>query len=93
MGKGGGGMNEENEENGEYPPVSCSACASEKARADQLGVNCRWLIDRLDRVCHALAPGYVGSWQDRANKAVEAAEAMTQNDKVEFSERSEASER
>ena len=60
-------------------PAACSACASEKARADQLGVNCRWLIDRLDRVCHALAPGYVGSWQDRANKAVEAAEAISQN--------------
>jgi hypothetical protein len=59
--------------------AACSACASEKARADQLGINCRWLIDRLDRVCHALAPGYVGTWQDRANKAVEAAEALTQN--------------
>lgn len=62
---------------------ACSACASEKARADQLVINCRWLIDRLDRVCHALAPGYVGSWQDMANKAVEAAEAITQNSVID----------
>lgn len=51
----------------------------EKARADQLGINCRWMIDRLDQVCSALAPEFIGSWQNRANKAVELAEAISRN--------------
>lgn len=72
------------EGNVEYPSVFCSECASEKARADQLGVNCRWLIACTDRVCRALAPGYVGSWQDRANKAVEAAETVARNREQEI---------
>ena len=58
---------------------ACSACASEKARADQLGINCRWLIAQLDAIHAALCPDHIGTWQERAQAAVKAAQAMTQN--------------
>lgn len=53
---------------------------SEKQRADQLGINCRWLIDKIDRVHRALCPGQYGTWQQRAEQAVEAAKRIAPND-------------
>lgn len=52
---------------------------AEKQRADQLGINCRWLIDKIDRIHQALCPGQCGTWQQRAEQAVEAAERIAQN--------------
>ncbi len=51
-----------------------AALISEKQRADQLGINCRWLIEKVDRINRALCPNESGTWQQRAEKAVEAAE-------------------
>ena len=47
---------------------------AERRRADQLAVNCRWLIAQMDRVHAALCPGRSGTWQDRVRQAVESAE-------------------
>lgn len=52
---------------------------SEARRADQLGINCRWLVAQLDEIHAALCPGHIGTWQDRAQKAVEAAKIISQN--------------
>jgi hypothetical protein len=60
----------------------CSALfgeLAEKQRADQLGINCRWLVAQLDEIHEALCPGHIGTWQDRAQKAVEAAKIISQN--------------
>lgn len=45
----------------------------ESRRADQLGVNCDWLIAKIDAIHAALCPGQHGSWQQRAEQAVAAA--------------------
>lgn len=58
---------------------------SEARRADQLGINCRWLVAQLDEIHAALCPGHVGTWQDRAQKAVEAAKIISQNDTLQGS--------
>ena len=47
---------------------------AEKQRVDQLSVNCQWLIDKIDRIHQALCPRQFGTWQQRAEQAVEAAE-------------------
>ena len=52
---------------------------SEARRADQLGINCRWLVAQLDEIHAALCPGHIGTWQDRAQKAVEAAKIISPN--------------
>lgn len=59
---------------------------SEARRADQLGINCRWLVAQLDEIHAALCPGHIGTWQDRAQKAVEAAKIISQNNQVEGDE-------
>lgn len=41
---------------------------SEKRRADQLGINCRWLIEIVDFAHTVLCKGQNGSWQDRAKQ-------------------------
>lgn len=51
----------------------------ETARADQLALNCRWLIDKIDRIHAALCPDKCGSWITRAEQAVAAAEAIAKN--------------
>ena len=56
-------------------PDSLFGVEAEKRRADQLGVNCMWLIDKIDRIHAALCPGRSGTWQQRAEQAVEAAES------------------
>lgn len=49
----------------------------ETRRADQLDLNCTWLVDKIDRVHAALCLGHrSGKWQQRAEQAVEAAEAL-----------------
>lgn len=61
---------------------SCNLCeleaelASEKARADQLGINCRWLIKQMDKIHVALCRETTGTWQDRARSAVAAAKRL-----------------
>jgi hypothetical protein len=52
---------------------------SETRRADQLGINCRWLVAQLDAIHAVLCLGHIGTWQDRAQKAVEAAKIISQN--------------
>jgi len=47
----------------------------ETRRADQLALNCEWLIARIDRIHRRLCPGKRGTWQQRAERAVQAAEA------------------
>ena len=49
-----------------------------KQRSDQLGINCRWLIERIDRIHRALCPDQCGTWQQRAEQAVAAAERLLQ---------------
>lgn len=51
----------------------------EKRRADQLGVNCDWLIEQIDRIHVALCPGQRGTWQQRADQAVKAAGEVQKN--------------
>jgi len=51
----------------------------ETARAEQLALNCRWLIDKMDRIHTALCPEKCGSWVKRAEQAVAAAEAIAKN--------------
>lgn len=58
------------------PETPLLSAADEKARADQLGVNCRWLIDKIDRIHRALCPGQSGTWQQRAEQSVAAAEKL-----------------
>ena len=48
-----------------------------KQRSDQLGINCRWLIDKIDRIHRILCPDQCGTWQQRAEQAVEAAERLS----------------
>jgi hypothetical protein len=50
----------------------------EHARAEQLGINCRWLIDKIDEIFYALCPGKVGTWQQRAEMAVSRAKELSQ---------------
>ena len=47
--------------------------AKEKARADQLSVNCHWLIEKMDSIHFSLCPDVNGSWKDRATQCVDAA--------------------
>jgi len=42
----------------------------EKKRADQLGVNCVWLIEKFDLLHGILDIDGNGSWQDRVNQVV-----------------------
>jgi hypothetical protein len=49
---------------------------SEAKRAGQLGINCEWLIARLDEIHDALCPEHIGTWQSRAQKAVEVAKII-----------------
>jgi len=46
----------------------------------QLGINCRWLIGKIDTIFYALCPNKIGTWQGRAEMAAQAA--------VEFAQRS-----
>jgi len=52
---------------------------NEAKRAGQLGINCEWLIARLDEIHDALCPAHIGTWQGRAQKAVETAKAVKHN--------------
>src|SRR4030042_4410441 len=50
----------------------------EKRRADQLSVNCHWLIAKTDEICYALCPGFVGTWQKRAKMAAKKANEISE---------------
>lgn len=54
--------------------------ATETMRADQLALNGDWLRDKTDRIHMALCPGKRGSWQQRAQQALEAAEHIKPKD-------------
>ena len=73
-------------ENGEDEVESgedeASGALAEKQRVDQLSVNCQWLIDKIDRIHQALCPRQFGTWQQRAEQAVEAAERRSGDDKI-----------
>ena len=43
----------------------------EHRRAEQLSLNCRWLIDKIDKIFYAICrPDQIGTWQQRAEIAV-----------------------
>ena len=48
----------------------------EHRRAEQLADNCRWLIGITDAINRELCPDKIGTWQDRANYALEAAKEI-----------------
>jgi hypothetical protein len=52
--------------------VEAWAIEVEKARADQLGNNCMWLIKKIDLIHGNLCPEKVGTWQMRVEQVVEA---------------------
>lgn len=69
-------------QNAPAQPAGCDALfgvEAEKRRADQLELNCSWLIDKIDRIHAALCPGQFGAWQQRAEQAVKAAESLPPN--------------
>jgi hypothetical protein len=41
----------------------------ETKRADQLGINCKWLIEKIEEISYALCPDKIGTWQQRAEWA------------------------
>lgn len=51
----------------------------ERQYADQMNANCRWLIGQIDRIHDALCPEKNGTWQQRAQQAVEAAEEVAKH--------------
>lgn len=48
----------------------------EKMRADQLALNCNWLVQHMDLAHGALCPGLSGTWQDRMAHVVSAAQLI-----------------
>ena len=50
----------------------------EHRRAEQLANNCRWLIGITDAICMELCPDKCGTWQQRAEYALEAAKEIGQ---------------
>ena len=48
----------------------------EHARAEQLASNCRWLIGITDAINRELCPDKIGTWQQRAEYALEAAKEI-----------------
>ena len=61
------------------PPTSASGCSandSEKRRADALANNCKWLVDKIDRIHDVLCPDICGTWQQRATDAVAEAQKV-----------------
>jgi hypothetical protein len=44
----------------------------------QLGINCRWLIGKIDTIFYALCPNKIGTWQGRAEMAAQAAVELAQ---------------
>lgn len=48
----------------------------EHTRAEQLASNCRWLIGITDAICWELCPDKCGTWQQRAEYALEAAKEI-----------------
>ena len=64
-----------------------SIVGGDKQRADQLGINYTWLIDKIDRIHAALCPDAMGTWQQRAEQAVKAAERLPAADILAFVKR------
>ena len=56
---------------------------SEKRRADVMANNCKWPVDKIDRIHDALCPDICGTWQQRSADAVaEAQKARKQMDEL-----------
>jgi len=63
-----------------YRSAAMTELEMETKRADQLGVNCKWLIDKIDEICNAICPDKIGTWQQRAEwAALKAKELATAN--------------
>jgi hypothetical protein len=45
-------------------------------RADQLAINCRWLIGKMDEAHRHLCKGQNGTWQVRMQQVVDAAKRL-----------------
>jgi hypothetical protein len=50
--------------------------APDATSVKQLEANCRWLIARIDEIHAAAYPGKTGTWQERAEQAVEAVKKL-----------------
>jgi len=46
------------------------------AREEQMSINCQWLIDKIDEIHDCLCPDELGTWQQRAEQAVRAAQRV-----------------
>jgi hypothetical protein len=47
-----------------------------RRRAEQMGANVHWLLERIDAIHDALCPGCLGTWQERTDQAVAAAQRI-----------------
>jgi hypothetical protein len=47
-------------------------------QAEQLHLNCKWLIEKTDAIFYALCPNKIGTWQQRAEMAAQAAVELAQ---------------
>lgn len=61
------------------PTIRLEPIDLEKRRADQLGVNCSFLISITDEICHIVSPKFIGTWQDRAKEALRAVRESNKN--------------
>jgi hypothetical protein len=52
------------------------ALEQETARAEQLGINCMWLVERIDSIHLSLCSELFGGWQARADQCVTAAKLL-----------------
>ena len=51
--------------------VSQPTYEQEHARAEQLALNCRWLIAKFDELHRILCPKRMGTWQERVSQVIE----------------------
>lgn len=50
----------------------------ERARAEQLAFNCRWLIAQFDELHRLICPKKMGTWQERVKQVVEEVKSYEQ---------------
>lgn len=50
---------------------------------DDLAVNCRWLINKIDEIFYAMCPSdKTGTWQQRTEMAVQRVKELSQQTKI-----------
>lgn len=53
----------------------------EHIRAEQLARNCMWLVGITDAICNELCPDKIGTWQQKAEYALEAVKKISKKKK------------